>query len=150
MTTKEYLSGYKSLQLKIETAEDRLENVVKEIARLQAIDYSKEKIQAPPKDDPVGNLVIEIIKEKGMLCTKIIEYRAKKLIIENQVEKLLEIDPKAYEVLVRVYITDEGYYNTRSNYCSEPTFYRDMRRAETLFSKMFLEKKHKMIANDSK
>lgn len=139
MTTKEYLSGYKSLQLKIDTAEDRLENVVKEIARLQAIDYSKEKIQAPPKDDPVGNLVIEIIKEKGMLCTKIIEYRAKKLIIENQLEKILDIDPKAYEVLVRVYITEEGYYNTRENYGSERSFFRDLRNAEKLFSENFLK-----------
>lgn len=143
MTTKEYLGGYKSLKLKINNTEERLENVVKEIARLQAIDYSKEKIQAPPKDDPIGNLVIEVVKEKALLCTKIIEYRTKKILIENQLESLMEVDPKSYEILVRVYLTDEGYYNTRANYCSEATFYRDLRRAENIFSRTFLESKSK-------
>ena len=139
MTTKDYLKSYKYLKFQIETAEKKLADVVKEIAALQAIDYSKEKIQTPPQNDPVGNLVIEAIKEKSVLYMKILGYKAKQTLIENQIEKIFEIDPKAYEILTRVYITDEGYFNTRESYCSERSFYRDIRLAEKTFTQIFGE-----------
>lgn len=137
MTTKEYLKSYRLLKFQIETAEQRLAEVVKEIAALQAIDYSKEKIQAPPQNDPIGNLVIEAIKEKSVLCMKILGYKAKRNLVDTQMDKIKDIDAKSYEILLRVYITGEGYYKTRENYSSERAFYGDMRRAEKKFEQLF-------------
>lgn len=137
MTTKEYLKSYRLLKFQIETAEQRLAEVVKEIAALQAIDYSKEKIQAPPQNDPIGNLVIEAIKEKSVLCMKILGYKAKKTLIENQIEQMKVFDPKSYEILIRVYMNEEGYYKVRASYEIERSFYRDIRRAEREFGTKF-------------
>ena len=137
MTTKDYLKSYRLLKVQIAAAEEQLADVVKEIASLQAIYYSKEKIQAPPQNDPIGNLVIEAIREKSVISMKILGYKAKKTLIENQIEKLRDIDAKSYEILLRVYITSEGYYETKVKYSSESAFFTDMRRAERKFSQLF-------------
>ncbi len=137
MTTKEYLKSYRLLKVQISAAEEQLADVVKEIASLQAIDYSKEKIQAPVENDPIGNLVIKAIKEKSVISMKILGYKAKKTVIETQLENFRDVDAKSYEILLRVYITSEGYYNTKENYSSESAFFTDMRRAERRFGQIY-------------
>ena len=137
MTTKEYLKSYRLLKFQIAAAEEQLADVVKEVASLQAIDYSKEKIQAPAQSDPIGNLVIEAIREKSVISMKILGYKAKKTLIESQLERMRDIDAKSYEILLRVYVTNEGYYNTKVSYSSESAFFTDMRRAERKFGQLY-------------
>jgi hypothetical protein len=137
MTTKEYLKSYRLLKVQISAAEEQLADVVKEIASLQALDYSREKIQSTPENDPIGNLVIRAIREKSVISMKILGYKTKKSIIENQLEDFRNIDARSYEILLRVYITSEGYYNTKVNYSSESAFFTDMRRAERKFGQLY-------------
>ena len=59
------------------------------------------------------------------------------MLLEYQIDQMREIDPKSYEILVRVYITDEGYYKVRSSYEIERSFYRDIKRAEKKFGQNF-------------
>lgn len=137
MTTRQYLESYQYLEKYIQHAEEKLKKISEEAASLQAIDYSKEKIQAPPQNDPIGNIVIEITKEKAALGIKLVGYRSKKTLIENQIDRLKEISPKLYILLYEVYIVGEGCYNKRLKYSSNRTFYRDLSKAESLFERFF-------------
>lgn len=137
MTTREYLESYQYLEKYIEHAESKLKKIVDEVSSLQAIDYSKEKIQAPPQNDPIGNLVIEVTREKTVLGLKIIGYRAKKTLIENQIDRLKELEPKSYILLYEIYIAGMGNYNKRMKYSSNRSFYRDLAKAEALFEKCY-------------
>jgi len=137
MTTREYLESYQYLEKYILHAEDKLKKITEEVASLQAIDYSKEKIQASPQNDPIGNLVIEVTREKAVVGMKLIGYRAKKNLIDNQVEKLKDIDPKSYILLYEIYIAGMGNYNKRMKYSSNRSFYRDLSKAESLFEKCY-------------
>ena len=137
MTTREYLESYQYLGMNIEHAEEQLKKVAEEVASIQAIDYSKEKIQASPQNDPIGNLVIEVTKEKTVLCMKILGYKAKKNLIENQIDRLKDIDVKSYILLFRIYIAGEGSHNVRMKHSSARSFYRDLAKAESVFEKYF-------------
>lgn len=78
MTTREYLKSYQFLDTYIRHTEEKLKRISEEAASLQAIDYSKEKIQSTPQNDPIGNIVIEITKEKASLGIKLVGYRSKR------------------------------------------------------------------------
>lgn len=137
MTTREYLESYQYLESYIDNAENRLKKIAEEVASLQAIDYSKEKIQAPAQNDPIGNLVIEVTREKTVLCMKILGYKAKKNLIETQVEKLKDIDAKSHILLFRIYIAGEGSHSVKMKHSSTRTFYRDLSKAEAVFEKFY-------------
>jgi hypothetical protein len=138
MTTREYLESYQYLKMQIIHSEKQLEDVAKEIASLQAIDYSKEKIQAPAQNDPIGNLVIEVVREKTVLCMKILGYKTKKNLIESQVDKIKDIDPKAYILLYQLFIACIPSREIKvGRVTTDRQFYRDLSKAMKIFEKLF-------------
>lgn len=137
MTTREYLKSYQFLDTYIRHTEEKLKRISEEAASLQAIDYSKEKIQSTPQNDPIGNIVIEITKEKASLGIKLVGYRSKKKLIENQIDAIKDINPKLYILLFEIYILGEGCYNKRVRYSANRTFYRDLSKAEKLFEECY-------------
>ena len=98
MTTKQYLSRYRKFMSDIVFYENMKENVIKDIASLKSPSFD-EQVQGSPKNDPIGELVIELEKDIGKYNLEIINCKAKMILIDNQIRKLKEINEDYYKLL---------------------------------------------------
>lgn len=103
MQVKEYLQRYRNIVSKRKALTKRLAEVDKEIISIGGIDYS-DKIQNSPKNDPIGEIVIQLTDKKAGIGLQILELQAKESIYENQIMKMAEIDQSYFEILVYRYM----------------------------------------------
>ena len=103
MTAKEYLNDYKRIKRQRHIYMQTLSEVENDIISIGGVNYG-DKVNSSPKNDPIGNVVIELTNKKAKLGLDIAALRAKELIIENQIAKMKNINTKYYEILVYRYM----------------------------------------------
>lgn len=84
MTAKEYLNEYKRIKRQRHIYMQMLSEIENDIISIGGSDYG-DKVRSSPKNDPIGNVVIELTNKKAKLGIDIAALRAKELIIENQI-----------------------------------------------------------------
>lgn len=58
-----------------------------------------ERVQTTPKNDPVGNLIIEYERDLAQYSIRILSCKAKMMAIDNQIFKMQEIDENYFRIL---------------------------------------------------
>ena len=103
MTAKEYLEEYRSLVRKRKLITKRIEDIDNEIISIGGVNYG-DKVKSSPKNDPIGEVVIQLVNKKASLGLSIIGIKAKEAIYEKQIMKMQETDEKYFEILVYRYM----------------------------------------------
>ena len=108
MKAKEYLQQYKHLEEQKMSYIEMIKDIDENVVSIGGVNYS-DKVQSSPKNDPIGEIVIELIKKKSLLTLKLTEVRAKQLVIENLLAVVSDTKPKYYRVLVHKYIMNDDW-----------------------------------------
>lgn len=108
MNAKEYLQQYKHLEEQKMSYVEMMRDIENNVISLGGGNYN-DKVQSSPKNDPIGELVIELIKKKSLLTLKLTEVRAKQLVIENLLATVSDTKPKYYRILVHKYIMNDDW-----------------------------------------
>ncbi len=103
MTAKQYLQGYRKLECSYKSAIEEYKNVENEMISLKSPGFD-ERVQTSPKKDPIGEIVIELEKQKAKLGINIIDYKSKMQLIRNQISELQSVDDDYYAILMFRYI----------------------------------------------
>lgn len=108
MKAKEYLQQYKHLEEQKMSYIEMIKDIDENVVSIGGVNYS-DKVQSSPKNDPIGEIVIELIKKKSLLTLKLTEVRAKQLVIENLLAVVSDTKPKYYRILVHKYIMNDDW-----------------------------------------
>ena len=69
MTTKQYLQSYQNLERRYNVLIEQLRNIDNEVISLKSPGFD-ERVQTSAKNDPIGDIVINLVKEKGYFAQK--------------------------------------------------------------------------------
>ncbi len=105
MTAKEYLQEYQSLRMQRQAYTKMLETFEQDAISIGGINY-EEKVQKSPTNDPIGNMVIQLIQKKSQIGLKIAGIRAKEIIVENQILRMADINPEYCEIIIARYMNN--------------------------------------------
>lgn len=103
MKAKEYLGKYMKLKSDIVFYETMKNEAIYNVAGYKSPCLDNDGGGHSVKDDPVGNLVIELEKEVAKYDMKIIACRTQMALIDKQLLGMLEIDSEYYKLLVYKY-----------------------------------------------
>lgn len=103
MTAKEYLLGYREIESRYKIMLESYKNVESQMIDLKSPGFG-ERVKVSAKNDPIGNIVCELEDEKAKIGMKIIELKAKMLIMKNQINSMSDIDNDYYAILLLRYI----------------------------------------------
>lgn len=108
MKAKEYLQQYQELEEQKMSYIELMRDIDENVVSIGGTDYS-DRVQSSPKNDPIGEIVIELIKKKTTYTLKLTEIRAKQLIIENLLAAVSDTKPKYYRILAHKYIMGDDW-----------------------------------------
>ena len=108
MTAKQYLQSYKRLERRYNAVIEEIKSIENEMVSLRSPSF-EERVQTSPKKDPIGEMVCALEKEKGRLAMKMTEYKAKMIVIRNQVGEMDSINMEYYLILLFRYILSKDW-----------------------------------------
>lgn len=103
MTTKQYLQSYQNLERRYNVLIEQLRNIDNEVISLKSPGFD-ERVQTSAKNDPIGDIVINLVKEKGYLSMKLTECRSRMFLIRKQISEIDSTDNDYYVILLMRYI----------------------------------------------
>ena len=103
MTAKQYLQSYKSIKSRLYTICEQIKSIESDVINIKSPGFD-ERVKSSPKSDPIGDMVCDLEKKKGVLGLKMIEYQAKMLVIQKQVSAFEETNNDYYVILLFRYI----------------------------------------------
>ena len=74
MTAKQYLQHYRTLEGNYKTAIEEYKNVENDMITLKSPTLG-DKVQSSPQNDPIGDMVINLEKQKAKIGLKIVKYK---------------------------------------------------------------------------
>lgn len=103
MTAKQYLMGYRHLESNYKCAIEEYKNVENEMISLKSPNL-EERVQTSPKKDPIGEIVIDMEKEKAKLGINIQYYKSQMLVIRSQIKDMKLINEDYCAILLFRYV----------------------------------------------
>jgi DNA-directed RNA polymerase specialized sigma subunit len=103
MTAKQYLQHYRMLEGQYNTTLEEYKNVENDMITLKSPSFD-DKPHGSPQNDPIGEIVINLEKQKARLGIRIVKYKSQMLTIRRQISGLEEIDKDYCMILVLRYI----------------------------------------------
>nr|DAI88274.1 MAG TPA: Protein of unknown function (DUF1492) [Caudoviricetes sp.] len=103
MTAKQYLQTYRRLEGRYNAAVEEMKSIDNNLISLKSPNF-EERVKCSPKNDPIGEMVIALEKEKGKLGVNITLYRTKMILIKNQIMEMDNVDNDYYVILLLRYI----------------------------------------------
>lgn len=108
MTAKQYLQSYKKYERYYNAVVEQIKSIESEMISLKSPNF-EERVQTSPKNDPIGEMVCALEKEKGKLGMRMTEYKGKMLLIKRQVAEIDSINNDYYIVLLFRYILNKDW-----------------------------------------
>ena len=108
MTAKQYLQSYRKYERYYNAVVEQIKSIESEMISLKSPNL-EERVQSSPKNDPIGEMVCALEREKGKLGMRMTEYKGKMLLIKNQVAEIDNIDNDYYIVLLFRYILNKDW-----------------------------------------
>lgn len=108
MTAKQYLQSYKKYERYYNAVIEQIKSIESEMISLKSPNF-EERVQSSPKNDPIGEMVCALEKEKGKLGMRMTEYKGKMLLIKRQVAEIDSINNDYYIVLLFRYILNKDW-----------------------------------------
>ena len=103
MTAKQYLQHYRTLEGNYKTAIEEYKNVENDMITLKSPTLG-DKVQSSPQNDPIGDMVINLEKQKAKIGLKIVKYKSQMLTVRQEIGDLEEIDTDFYHILLLRYV----------------------------------------------
>lgn len=103
MKAKDYLSKYMKLKSDIVFYETMKNEAIYNVAGYKSPSLENDGGSHSVKDDPIGNLVIELEKEIAKYDIHIIACKAQMALMDKQLSGMLEVDSEFYKLLVYKY-----------------------------------------------
>lgn len=103
MTAKQYLQNYKRIERNYKLVIESIKSIEKEMICLKSPSF-EENFRKSAKNDPIGDMVISLDREKGRLSMKLIEYRGKMSLIKTQIDCMEQTDNDYYVILLFRYV----------------------------------------------
>ena len=103
MTAKQYLQSYQRIERRYNAVVEQIKSIENEMISLRSPNFD-ERVQTSPKKDPIGEIVCNLEKEKGKLGLIMTEYRAKMLLMKNQIKEIDSVNNDYYIILLFRYI----------------------------------------------
>lgn len=108
MTAKQYLQSYKKYERYYNAVIEQIKSIESEMISLKSPNF-EERVQSSPKNDPIGEMVCALEKEKGKLGMRMTEYKGKMLLIKRQIMEIDKVDNDYYIVLLFRYILNKDW-----------------------------------------
>lgn len=108
MTAKYYLQGYKMYKTRCLMMAEEVKEIESNIISLKSPCLS-ERVQSSPKNDPIGEMVIQLESDKAKLVLRMTGLRAKMMVIRNQVEAMAKINEEYCAVLLLRHILGKDW-----------------------------------------
>ena len=103
MTAKQYLQSYRKLECDYKVTMAEYKTVEDDMITLKSPTFG-DKVQISPKNDPIGEIVINLEEKKAVIGRRIVMIQSKMVAIRNQVGSMEDIDNDYYTILMMRYI----------------------------------------------
>ena len=103
MTAKQYLQHYRSIEGRYKAAVEDYKNVENEMISLKSPSFG-DKVQTSPQNDPIGEIVISLEKQKVRVGINIVKYRSQMLTVRKQITELENVDNDFCVILLLRYV----------------------------------------------
>ena len=103
MTAKQYLQHYRSIEGRYKAAVEDYKNVENEMISLKSPSFG-DKVQTSPQNDPIGEIVISLEKQKVRVGINIVKYRSQMLTVRKQITELENVDIDFCVILLLRYV----------------------------------------------
>lgn len=103
MTAKQYLQHYRSIEGRYKAAVEDYKNVENEMISLKSPSFG-DKVQTSPQNDPIGEIVINLEKQKVRVGINIVKYRSQMLTVRKQITELENVDNDFCVILLLRYV----------------------------------------------
>lgn len=120
MTTKQYLQTYKRYEGRYLATIEQIKSIENEMISIKSPSFD-DRVQTSPIKDPIGEMVCNLEREKGKLVLRLTDYRARMLVIKNQIEEMDKIDNDYYTILLLRYILNKDWKFICNNLCISRT-----------------------------
>lgn len=108
MTAKQYLQHYRVLEGNYRIAIEEYKNVENDMISLKSPTLG-DKIQSSPQNDPIGDIVINLEKQKAKIGIQILKYRSQMTTVRNQISELEKVNNDYYVILLLRYILHKDW-----------------------------------------
>lgn len=108
MTAKQYLSSYQYIERRYLAIIEQIKCIESEMISLKSPSFD-ERVQSSPKNDPIGEMVCNLEREKGKLGLKLTEYRGKMILMQRQIAEIDKYDNDFYVILLFRYILHKDW-----------------------------------------
>lgn len=103
MTTKQYLQNYRVLEGNYKTALEEYKSVENDMISLRSPSLG-DRVQNSPQNDPIGEIVINLERQKAKIGMKIVKYRSRMLTVRGQISDLEKVNNDYYVILLLRYV----------------------------------------------
>lgn len=108
MTAKQYLQTYNRLERRYIAITEQIKSIENEIISLKSPGFD-ERVQNSPKNDPIGEMVCNLEKEKGKLGIRMMECKTNMSIIKSQIMQMENINNDYYITLLFRYVLQKDW-----------------------------------------
>lgn len=139
MTAEEYLKSYHRYVCNYKASVKEYKSVDEDMITIKSPSFD-ERVQTSPKNDPIGEIVINMEKRKAAIGVRMLNFQTKMTMIRNQLASLEEVNDEYYTILMLRYILDEDWKSICSNLCvSRTQANKILKQALAEFDKKFGE-----------
>lgn len=103
INAKDFLSNYARLEQEKRFYISILSNIDDELITIGGTSYG-DRVQSSPKNDPIGEIVVQLEDRKAKMGLKLTEIRAQQLVIENLIASISAENNKWYMLLAYKYL----------------------------------------------
>lgn len=114
MTAKQYLSSYHRIACNYKASVKEYKSVEEDMITIKSPSMD-DRVQTSPQNDPIGEIVIVLEKQKAMIGVRMLKFRSEMTVIRNQLSELENVNPEYYTLLMLRYILDEDWKTICSN-----------------------------------
>ena len=139
MTAEEYLKSYHRYVCNYKASVKEYKSVDEDMITIKSPSFG-DRVQTSPKNDPIGEIVINMEKRKAAIGVRMLNFQTKMTMIRNQLASLEEVNDEYYTILMLRYILDEDWKSICSNLCvSRTQANKILKQALAEFDKKFGE-----------
>lgn len=104
MTAKQYLQSYRRIEGKYKAAVEEYRSVESDMVSLKSPNLDGDRVQTPPKNDPIGEMVVNLENERAKIGMKIVKLRSQMMVLRNQISEMESIDNDFCSILLMRYV----------------------------------------------
>lgn len=104
MTAKQYLQDYRRIEGKYKTAVEEYRSVESDMVSLKSPNLDGDRVQSMPKNDPIGEIVVNLENERAKIGIKMVKLRSQMLMVRNQISAMEQVNNDYCLILMLRYV----------------------------------------------